>query len=328
MTTLVVSRERPPAREDVLTATGVFVAGGWTPEYEQALVTAAGGAWLEAAREAGAVYGGFSAGASVAAKEALVGGWKDVVDGRDYAVCPEEAGEDLGTLELRRGLGVVDAVIDVHAAQWGTLARLVHAIRLADGDVGYAIDEQTTLELEDGAVAVHGAGLVHRVRDLGDGGVRVDVLAPGVVSGAPAPLEGVRVLDLSRLLPGRLLLPAAGRLRRGRRQGRGHRDGRLRPLGAARVRRAPTTPPRGRCSWRSTAASAPSGSTSRPRAAARRSCAWPATPTCCSSPSGPACSTASASAGTCCARSTPGSSTARSRATARPARCAPAPGTT
>jgi cyanophycinase len=179
VTTIVVSRERPPTREDVLTATGLFVAGGRTPEYEQALVIAAGGAWLEAAREAGAVYGGFSAGASVAAEEALVGGWKDVVDGRDHPVCPEEAGEDLSTLELRRGLGLVDAVIDVHAAQWGTLARLVHAIRLADGDLGYAIDEQTTLELEDEAVTVHGAGLVHRVRDLRDGGVRVDVLAPG-----------------------------------------------------------------------------------------------------------------------------------------------------
>src|SRR3954452_12859513 len=168
VTTVIVSRERPPTREDVLAATGVFVAGGWTPGYEQALVTAAGGAWLEAAREAGAVYGGFSAGASVAGKEALVGGWKDVVDGRDYPVCREEAGEDLAALELRRGLGVVEAVVDVHAAQWGTLARLVHAIRLADGDVGYAIDEQTTLELEDEAVTVHGAGLVHRVRDLGD----------------------------------------------------------------------------------------------------------------------------------------------------------------
>ena len=176
--TVVVSRERPPTRDDVLGATGIFVAGGWTPEYEHALVTAAGDAWLEAAREAGAVYGGFSAGAAIAAHEALVGGWKDVIDGRDYPVCSEEAGEDLQTIEVRRGLGVVEAVIDVHAAQWGTLGRLVHAVRLADGDVGYAIDENTTLELEDGAVTVHGAGLVHRVTAQDDGSVRVEVLAP------------------------------------------------------------------------------------------------------------------------------------------------------
>jgi cyanophycinase len=175
---VVVSRERPPTRDDVLGATGIFVAGGWTPEYEQALVTAAGDAWVEAAREAGAVYGGFSAGAAVAAKEALVGGWKDVIDGRDYPVCAEEAGEDLGTIELRRGLGVVEAVIDVHAAQWGTLGRLVHAVRLSEGDVGYAVDENTTLEVEDEAVTVHGAGLVHRAVVEADGSVRVEVLAP------------------------------------------------------------------------------------------------------------------------------------------------------
>jgi len=175
---VVVSPERPPARDDVLTASGIFVAGGWTPGYEQALVTASDGAWLEAAREAGAVYAGFSAGSAVAAKEALVGGFTDVLDGRDYAVCPRDAGEDLQTLELRRGLGVVEALIDVHAAQCGTLGRLVHAVRLAAGAVGYAIDEATALEVEGEAVAVHGAGLVHRVRDLGDGGVRVDVLRP------------------------------------------------------------------------------------------------------------------------------------------------------
>jgi cyanophycinase len=175
---VVISRERPPAREDVLGATGIFVAGGSTPQYQGALVTAAGGGWLEAAREAGAVYGGFSAGAAVAAKEALVGGWKDVIDGRDYPVCAREAGEELELIELRRGLGVVEAVIDVHAAQWGTLARLVHAVRLAEGDVGYAIDENTTLEIEDAAVTVHGAGLVHRAQAGPDGGVRLDVLAP------------------------------------------------------------------------------------------------------------------------------------------------------
>jgi cyanophycinase len=175
---VVVSRDRPPVRDDVLTATGIFVAGGWTPEYQGVLVTAAGGGWLEAAREAGAVYGGFSAGAAVAAKEALVGGWKDVLDGRDYPVCAEEAAEDLGAIELRRGLGVVEAVIDVHAVQWGTLGRLVHAVRLADGDVGYAIDENTTLEVEDEAVTVHGAGLVHRAVAEADGSVRVEVLTP------------------------------------------------------------------------------------------------------------------------------------------------------
>ena len=51
-------------------------------------------------------------------------------------------------------------------------------------------------------------------------------------------------------------------------------------------------------------------------------------PTCCSSPSAPACSTGSASATSGCARRTRGSSTARSPATARTARTATAPATT
>src|SRR3954470_420489 len=152
---IVVSRQRPPTREDALTAGGDFVAGGRTPEYEQALVTAASDAWLEPAREAGAFYGGFSAGAAVAADEALVGGWKDVIDGRDYPVCAKEAGEDLGTIELRRGLGVGGAgVVD-------------------------ALAEHTPLEREDEAVAVHGAGLVHRAGAHDDGSVTIAVLAPG-----------------------------------------------------------------------------------------------------------------------------------------------------
>ena len=106
------------------------------------------------------------------------------------------------------------------------------------------------------------------------------------MSGAPAPLEGVRVLDLSRLLPGgfcSLLLADFGAdVVKVEDTGMGDY-----------VRWAPPAfegaddTARGRCSWRSTAASGRSGSTSRPRAGARRSCAWPATPTCCSSPSGP-----------------------------------------
>ena len=43
--------------------------------------------------------------------------------------------------------------------------------------------------------------------------------------GAPLPLAGIRVLDLSRLLPRRVLLAAARRPRRGRAQGRGHGAG-------------------------------------------------------------------------------------------------------
>ena len=43
---VVVSPHRPPAAGDVDGAAGVFVAGGWTPGYQEVLVTAAGTDWL------------------------------------------------------------------------------------------------------------------------------------------------------------------------------------------------------------------------------------------------------------------------------------------
>ena len=69
-----------------------------------------------------------------------------------------------------------------------------------------------------------------------------------------------------------------------------------------------TRPRAGHCSWRSIAASARSGSTSRPSRASRCCCGSPATPTCCSSHSDPACSIGSASDTSDCARRTPDSS--------------------
>ena len=144
---------------------GVYVAGGFTPEYQEALC--ADPSWLPS----DAVYAGFSAGAQIAPRTALVGGWR----AGGIQVCDEGAGEDLDELELRGGLGLLEAVVDVHCAQWGTFGRLVHATR---GE-GWGIDEHTTLELDAGrAVAVHGTGRVwHAVR--GAGGVAIGTHTAG-----------------------------------------------------------------------------------------------------------------------------------------------------
>ena len=117
--------------------------------------------------------------------------------------------------------------------------------------------------------------------------------------------KGLRVLDLTPAAARRLLLAAAGRLRRRRDQGRGHRDGRLRPLVAAVLRGRRADRPR-----RAVPGAQPRQALDphRPqdRARARRCCCGsPATPTCCSSPSGPGCSTASASATSACAQENP-----------------------
>jgi len=122
-----VSGNRPPRPADLQGASGVYVAGGLTPAYRDALVDQ-GTEWLAAARAAGLPYAGFSAGAAVAATGALVGGWRTEFRGRGIAICDEDFGEDLDELTVRPGLGLVPFLVDVHAAQWGTLNRLVHAV--------------------------------------------------------------------------------------------------------------------------------------------------------------------------------------------------------
>ena len=152
----------PPSAEDLAGAAGLFVGGGSTPGYQEAL-----DGWRA---PDDLPFAGFSAGAAVAAERAIVGGWR--LGGRD--VCAEEAGEDLDELAVRDGLGLVPFAVDVHATQWGTLTRLVHAVGAGLVDEGWAIDEGTVLVVDDGSVRVEGLGSAYRVAPR-DGGVAVSV---------------------------------------------------------------------------------------------------------------------------------------------------------
>ena len=152
---LVVSNERPPTRADFEGAGGVFVAGGWTPGYHEALVEG-GTDWLPP----DAVFGGFSAGAAIAGEWAIVGGWRI----GELAICAEEAGEDLEQLKVVPGLGLVPFAVDVHATQWGTLTRLTHAVRTGQAPDGWAVDEGTALVYDgDRVLGVEGLGVAYRV---------------------------------------------------------------------------------------------------------------------------------------------------------------------
>jgi cyanophycinase len=159
---VVVSPGRPPAASDLAGVTGVYVAGGWTPGYQETLVAAAGTGWLPR----GLPYAGFSAGAAIAAASAIVGGFRREDDGR--AVCVEEAGEDLEALTVRPGLGLVPFAVDVHATQWGTLTRLAHAVDAGLVDGGWAIDEGTALVAGDGPLRVEGLGSAYRIARDGE----------------------------------------------------------------------------------------------------------------------------------------------------------------
>jgi cyanophycinase len=168
-----VTPEQPltAARCAELRPRGIFVCGGATPFYHQALCGDQG--WLVYLREAGIPYGGTSAGAAIAAETAILGGWQ-VADGeRRRGILFSGAGEGLELLTVEPGLGLVPFAVDVHASQWGTLLRLVHAVARGLVAEGWAIDENTLLEVDGGQVAVSGHGQAYLVRRAEGGGVTV-----------------------------------------------------------------------------------------------------------------------------------------------------------
>lgn len=161
---IIVSAENPltPNKLAAPQASGVFVCGGLTPAYYEALCIDR--SWLDFLRENEIPYAGFSAGASVAGSEAIVGGWRRSRGGKNVEIANENAGEDLELLDVRRGLALVPFAVDVHATQWGTLSRLIHAVDAGLAPEGWAIDENTMLEATGGETKIRGAGNAYQVR--------------------------------------------------------------------------------------------------------------------------------------------------------------------
>ncbi|MDJ0349833.1 Type 1 glutamine amidotransferase-like domain-containing protein [Cryobacterium sp. PH29-G1] len=148
---------------------GILIGGGVTPDYLAALLPIFG----EIRRQisAGVPYLGFSAGAMIAAERALIGGWR--IGGVE--VTPEHVSEGLDEITLAQGIGLLDVTVDVHAAQSGSLSRLIAATEAGLIDGGLAIDEDTVLVVGEGALGVLGAGSVWRVSQA-DGGVLVSTI--------------------------------------------------------------------------------------------------------------------------------------------------------
>jgi cyanophycinase len=133
---------------------GVLVGGGLTPAYLDAMLPLRDR--IRALVDAGRPYAGFSAGSVIAARGALLGGWRQ--DG--VPVVDHETAEGLDALAVRNGLGLTDLSLDVHAAQWGTLARLITAVGAGLVERGAAIDEDTSLVIEGDRFRVVGSGNV------------------------------------------------------------------------------------------------------------------------------------------------------------------------
>ena len=142
---------------------GIVVGGGPTPDYLTGF--AASGDTIRTAVTEGVPYLGFSAGAMVAARRALVGGHRM---GRQE-VCPEDWSEGLAQLTLRDGLGLVEPTVDVHTAQAGTLGRTVALVESGLVPDAVGIDEDTCLMIGTDAQrqdtsAVTGSGSAWFVR--------------------------------------------------------------------------------------------------------------------------------------------------------------------
>jgi cyanophycinase len=142
---------------------GLLIGGGLTPAYLEAVTPL-----VEEIRllvSDGLPYLGYSAGAAIAADAAIIGGWMI----GDVPIGSDDIGEDLDEVTVAAGLGLVDLAVDVHAAQWGTLARLIAATEAELVDGGVAIDEETVLIVGDGTPRVEGLGSVWRVTNTPDG---------------------------------------------------------------------------------------------------------------------------------------------------------------
>lgn len=165
---VVVSATQPltAARVAAVAPTGIFVGGGLTPDYHAALCRDP--SWVGYLTAQNIPYAGFSAGAAIAATQAIIGGWQVPVGETAVAVASEDTGEDLAWVTVQPGLGLVPFAVEVHASQWGTLTRLLHAVARRQVPTGWAIDEDTLLEVQDGpTVQVTGLGQAYQVRAAG-----------------------------------------------------------------------------------------------------------------------------------------------------------------
>jgi cyanophycinase len=151
---------------------GLFVCGGSTPLYHSALCTDL--SWVDYLRERAIPYGGTSAGAVIAAEQAIIGGWQTIEDA-PRPIVPEHVSEGLEPLTVRLGAGLVPFAVETHAGQAGTLTRLIQAVRRGLVREGWAIDEDTLLGIHPTRIQIHGRGHAYRVVRAAEGRVSVRI---------------------------------------------------------------------------------------------------------------------------------------------------------
>jgi cyanophycinase len=144
-----------PAVAQLDEATGIFITGG---DQARLIELLTGTRVMECIRECnaeGVVVAGTSAGASIVAGHALVGGTG--VGGES-----SDAAARKGMVELSAGWGLLqDMVIDQHFSQRGRLGRLLAAFAANPGLIGVGLDEDTAALIDrEGTLETLGSGMV------------------------------------------------------------------------------------------------------------------------------------------------------------------------
>lgn len=160
-----------------LKPSGVFVCATSTLLCQQALC--ADLAWVAWLHEHNLPYCGVSSGAVVAGDRAVVGGWRVRVDDELHPFQTKIAGEELDELEVLPGLGLVPFAVECHAGSHGTLTRLIHAVAMELVDQGWAIDEDTLLEIGGRGIYTNGLGHTYRLQIHHMGRVEVSLFRDG-----------------------------------------------------------------------------------------------------------------------------------------------------
>lgn len=160
-----------------LNPSGVCLCANITPLCQQ--VTCADTAWVAWLQEHNLPFCGVGSGAVVASERAVMGGWCVTVDEKQRPFQAKWASEDIDDLEVRPGLGLAPFAVECHAGQRGNLTRLIHAVAMEMVSEGWAIDEDTLLEIGNRGIYTNGLGHTYRLQIHHMGRVEVSLFRDG-----------------------------------------------------------------------------------------------------------------------------------------------------
>lgn len=128
--------------EDLENIAALVVGGGWTPGYLASLAPKRDLIARLVRRDL--PYLGFSAGAAIASRHALVGGWR--LDGQQ--VGQVVASEGIDELTVTDGLALVSPTVQVHNDAWGGDGIVITLLERGKASSAVAIDEATCLTID------------------------------------------------------------------------------------------------------------------------------------------------------------------------------------